>query len=117
MNYSTTFSPIYVGIFELDTVGTVLYSRQPQTNVHPEKPKYLVGQNFFEQVADFDNAPEFRRRFKNFISSHNFKENFSFECHSMEGNFPVRVLMVRAKEKSESQSNDIVILDIRKKEV
>ena len=115
MNYVTTISsPNYVGIFELDTTGTVLYSRQLQPQ---PTSQHLVGQDFFEQVADFENAQDFRRRFRNFISSHNFKENFSFECRSLEGNVPVRVLMLRAKEKSQSQSNDIVILDIRKNEV
>lgn len=113
MNYVTTnSSPSYVGIFELDTTGTVLYSRKPQPTA-----EHLVGQDFFEQVADFENAQDFRRRFRNFISSHNFKENFSFLCRSMQGNVPVRVLMLRAKENSQSQSNDIVILDIRKNEV
>lgn len=118
MNYAATISsPSYVGIFELDTAGTVLYSRQSQPNPTAQNTEYLVGQNFFEKVADFENAPDFRRRFRNFISSHNFKENFSFECRSMQGNVPIRVLMLRAKEKNQSQSNDIVILDIRKNEI
>ena len=107
--YNLAASPNYLGIFELDMAGNVLYSRQAQS-------AEIVGQNFFDQVADFENAPDFRRRFRNFISSHNFKENFSFECRSMQGNFPVRVMMLRATEKSESRSSDIVILDIRKNE-
>lgn len=117
MNYSAAISPNYVGIFELDIQGMILYSRQTQTNTNTLPSNYLVGQNFFEEIACFDNASDFHRRFKNFINSHNSKENFSFECRLIEGNVPIRVLMLRAKEKTESQTNDIVILDIRKNEI
>jgi hypothetical protein len=107
-------SPLYVGIFELDTAGTVLYTRQSQPGSSIEKNTYLVGQNFFENVADFENMTDFRRRFKNFVSSHSSTEHFQFECRSIKGSVPVRVLMMRAREKNESNSTEIVIIDIRK---
>jgi hypothetical protein len=117
MNHQlSVFAPNYVGIFELDTAGTVLYSRKSAANLTNENVQSPVGQNFFDQIADFENAPDFRRRFRNFITSHQTKENFHFECRSMQGNVPVRVLMLRATEKNDCQTNDIVILDIRKNE-
>ena len=107
-------TPNFVGIFELDLAGVILYFRQNQMSLPKESNNYLVGQNFFEQVVDFENVQDFRRRFKNFISSRNSTENFLFECRSAEGNIPVRVLMLRASEKNDNQSHDFVILDIRK---
>jgi hypothetical protein len=109
-------SPIFVGIFELDSAGTVLYSRQSQTCPLVEKTKTIIGQNFFENVANFENVPDFRRRFKNFFYSGHSTENFLFECRSNNESYPVKVLMLRASEKNDNQSNEIVILDIRKNE-
>lgn len=113
---SLTF-PNFVGIFELDSAGTVLYSRQTNPCPVVEKSKPLVGQNFFDTVADFENVPDFRRRFKTFFQSGHSTENFTFECRSQDECYPVRVLMLRASEKNDNQTNEIVILDIRKNEI
>lgn len=113
---SSLTSPLFVGIFELDSAGTVLYSRQshPCPLVKRENP--LVGQNFFENIADFENVPAFRHKFKNFFYSGHSTENFNFECRCRNKCYPVRVLMLRASEKNNNSSNEFVILDIRRNE-
>jgi hypothetical protein len=49
------------GLFELDTLGTVLYSRiEPDGESDGAAPN-VAGHNFYNEVAPFDNAEEFRR--------------------------------------------------------
>ncbi len=118
MNFSSHLAASdFAGIFELDSAGTVLYTRylrisepfnENTENINP------VGQNFFEQIADFENVTEFRRRFKNFVGSRQSAENFLFECRFTDESVPVRVMMMRARETNETKTADIVILDIRK---
>jgi hypothetical protein len=116
-HFSYLTPPNFIGFFELDLARTVLYSRKTVSGLTTEKAEYLVGEDFFEKVADFENSPELRRRFKDFIKSHHSTDHFFFECRSLQGSLPVKVLMWRGSEKNESQSKEIVILDIRKKEI
>jgi hypothetical protein len=101
------------GLFELKNDGTVLYSRFRQNNQLINATNELVGQNFFEEIAGFENARELRRIFNNFVKSNQFTDNFVFDCRFAEKTVPVRVMMVRAFENSYPTGSDIVILDIR----
>lgn len=115
MNYVSSLTSFdFAGIFELDTAGTVLYTRMPQTTKLIDKRTDLIGQNFFEQVANFENIQDFRRRFQNFVGSRQSVENFLFECRFTDAVVPVRVLLVRARETSEAQTAGFVIVDIRR---
>jgi hypothetical protein len=73
----------------------------------------LIGHNFFEDVASFENAAELRRIFNNFIKSNKFTDNFIFDCRFADEIVRVRVMLVRAFENSYPNPADIVILDIR----
>ena len=73
----------------------------------------LVGHNFFDEIASFENARDLHRIFKNFIKSNKFTDNFIFDCRFPEETVRVRVMMVRAFENSFPNPSDIVILDIR----
>jgi hypothetical protein len=107
-------TPDFVGIFELDTEGNVLYSRNSAQGIQARKSTNLVGRNFFGQVADFENITDLRRRFREFVFGHSSAENFLFECRLNEETLPVRILMMRAREINEAQVANIVILDIRR---
>jgi|SRR5215203_5626971 len=101
------------GLFELNNDGTVLYSRFRKNNQLLNTNSEMVGHNFFEDIAGFENVRDLRRIFNNFVRSNKFTDNFIFECRFSEEVVPVRVMMVRAFENSFPNPADIVILDIR----
>ena len=101
------------GLFELNNDGTVLYSRFRQNDRLINASTELVGHNFFEEVAGFENARELRRIFNNFVKSNKFTDIFIFECRFPDEVVRVRVMMVRAFENSYPNPEDIVIMDIR----
>jgi len=114
MNFASYITaPNRSGLFELNNDGTVLYSRFRQNNELLNASAELVGQNFFEEIAGFENAKDLRRIFNNFVKSNQFTDNFVFDCRFDEKTVPVRVMMVRAFENSYPNHGDIVILDIR----
>ena len=101
------------GLFELNNDGTVLYSRFRLNNRLTNADTELVGHDFFEEVAGFENARELRRIFNNFVKSNKFTDNFIFDCRFPGEVVRVRVMLVRAFENSYPNPADIVILDIR----
>ena len=67
MSSVVTSRPNLFGLLELDTAGTVLYSRIDRDGdaggvVAPD----ITGRNFFSDVAPFQNVEEFHRRLDNF---------------------------------------------------
>lgn len=102
------------GLFELDRTGTVLYSRFRRTNDLLNLTEQLAGQNFFDDVADFENVKDFRNKFMNFVSSRQFSDNFSFNCRLDGKNIPLRVMILRATEANHDETRDILIVDIRR---
>jgi hypothetical protein len=102
------------GIFELDGDGTVLYSRFKSRSQLADLTNHLNGQNFFEDFFKFENAEDFQHKFKYFVSSHQFTDNFIFDCQTTGKTVPVRVMLLRASEVSNQESRDILIVDIRK---
>lgn len=101
------------GLFELKNDGTIVYSRFRQNNNLISADSELVGHNFFDDVAGFENSRELRRLFNNFVKSSKFTDNFVFDCRFPDKIVRVRVMMVRAFENSFPNPSDIVILDIR----
>lgn len=114
MNYASNLtSEELFGLFELDAAGTVLYSRVRQDNQLINAKPDWIGQNYFEEVAPFENIGEFRRRFTNFIRGRQTAESFTFDCRFRETIVPVKVMMAGAYEVGSSEPANIVILDIR----
>jgi hypothetical protein len=114
-NYASnlTSQDLY-GLFELDATGTVLYSRVRYNNrLINAKPDW-IGQNYFEEIAPFENTREFRRRFMNFVQGTQTAESFTFECRFQEMVVPVKVLMAGAYESGSGKPANIIILDIRR---
>ena len=101
------------GLFELNNEGVVLYSRFRQNNQLLNADNNLVGHNFFDEIAVFENARDLRRIFNNFVKSNKFTDNFVFNCRFSEQTVRVRVMMVRAFENKYPNPSDNVILDIR----
>ena len=102
------------GLFELDTAGTVLYSRiEPEGSSSRTGPN-IAGTNFFEQVAPFCNAEELRQRIREFTRSQSPADNFNFVCQYDNGPQPVRVLLARIRERSSGEQAKSMLVHIRK---
>jgi hypothetical protein len=102
------------GLFELDQAGNVLYSRiEPEGSPAFTDPN-VSGNNFFEEVAPFENVEESRQRIGNFTRSHGLADNFNFICHYENGPQPVKVLLARIGTRSNSTPIKSVLVHIRK---
>jgi hypothetical protein len=102
------------GLFELDSAGTVLYSRiEPDAGASVAAAN-LAGRNFFEEVAPFENVEEFRQRIANFTRSHGQADNFNFTCRVNDDALPVRVLLARIRERSNGSHTKSILVHIRK---
>ncbi len=112
----TNVSSGNMGLFELDTAGTVMYSR-----VNPgvyaasttAAPSDFVGRNFFEEVALFKDAEEFRRRFRHFACGSDSAEKFTFTCQFEERPAEMKVMLTRISEREFDEDKKLIIVDIR----
>jgi photoactive yellow protein len=105
------------GLVELDTAGTVLYSRSEEENTaSSHHSEGITGRNFFSEVAPFHNTEEFQRRFNNFINSSNqAAHSFNFTCRCDDDLLvPVRVLLARIHELSNNERTKSILVHIRK---
>jgi hypothetical protein len=102
------------GLFELDADGKVLYSRLRRNMETFEPEPGVVGCNFFDEVAAFENVEDFRRRFKYFVKGSNSTENFNFDFRFEQDAVPMRVMLVRVSETENNENANLVIVDIRK---
>lgn len=102
------------GLFELDAVGTVLYSRiEPDGNSSGTEPN-VAGHNFFDEVIPFENVEEFRARINGFARSEVQVGNFNFTCQLNSESLSVRVLLARIRERSNGDHTKSVLVHIRK---
>lgn len=102
------------GLFELDPLGTVLYSRiEPDGNSSGAGPN-VAGHNFFDEVIPFENVEEFRERINSFAHSEGQVGNFNFICQLNNESLSVRVLLARIRERSNGDYMKSVLVHIRK---
>jgi hypothetical protein len=102
------------GLFELDTTGTVLYSRvEPDGDGRGVAPD-VSGLNFFDDVASFENAAELRHRIATFTDSEGQADSFHFTCLFDNGPLPVKVLLARIRERSNGRRTKSILVHIRK---
>lgn len=103
----------FFGLFELDSAGTVLYSRI-ETDDDALAPPDVTGQNFYTQVAPFRNFEEFRQQVECFSRSTQPASSFDFKCEYKDGPLTVRVLLARIRERSQQDVTRSVLVHIRK---
>jgi photoactive yellow protein len=102
------------GLFELDTAGTVKYSRIEAGNAMLNSSSGLIGLNFFDEVAPFKNTEELRQRFRYFANSSTAAEKFNFSCHFNGSPTEVKVMLTQINEREFDANSKLIILDIRK---
>ena len=99
-----------LGLFELDDAGKVLYHRMDSPGVSPE----LTGQNFYDEVAPFENVDEFRRCVADFTHGAKAADSFDFDCHYDGIDHPVRVLLARICASMDPNNTKSVLVHIRR---
>ncbi|HWW74585.1 MAG TPA: hypothetical protein VNZ44_04265 [Pyrinomonadaceae bacterium] len=103
------------GLLELDSDGTVLYSRVEADGSGAGKPAPdLTGLNFFTEVAPFTNVDDFRRQFDLFGSGQQPASSLDFVCQYDDGPVAVRVLLARIRESSDHQTTKSILVHIRR---
>ena len=118
MNAQISEHSVLLGMFELDSAGTVLYSRPESggaaaTTAAPRPD--LTGRNLFEEAAHFSNASELRRRVNLFRLSGAQADSFDFTCEYEDGPVPVRVLLARIRERSNYDTTKSVLVHVRRR--
>lgn len=105
----------FYGLVELDSAGTVLYSRvEPDGAPSDARPPDLAGRNFYTEVAPFMNVGEFRQQLELFRRSQQPASSFDFTCQYEDGPLTVRVLFARMRERSDQNATKSVLVHIRK---
>lgn len=102
------------GLYELTDSGTVLYSRSRTEEGLRAPNQEFVGQDFFRDVAPFENTEDLRRHFRQFIAGARSVDAFVFDGFSGSEVIRTKVLMTRAFETDHDHAAGIVIMDIRR---
>src|ERR1044071_953832 len=84
-----------LGLFELDVDGKVLYYRMDSAGETSAMSPDIVGRNFYNEVAGFENVEEFRRCVSEFTRRATAADSFEFECRYGGSAQPVKVLLAR----------------------
>jgi hypothetical protein len=110
--FSNTTTNLF-GIFELSDDGTVLTSLIRENGRYKKPIAKMVGKDFFDEIADFENTFDLRKHFRNFITSRKSFDIFEFRCEYPRQTLQTRISMTRGTEFDYDHSNGIVIMDIR----
>ena len=102
------------GLFELDLMGTVMYSRIDSSNSSVNLPPNLVGLNFFDEVAPVQDSEKLRQRFRYFAKGSDSAEKFTFTSQVDEQPTEVKVLLTQINERDYNGNEKFIIVDIRK---
>ena len=102
------------GLLELDTAGTVLYSRIEAEAGSDGSPSDVTGQNFYSEVASFLNVEEFHQRLDTFHRSGERANSFVFHCDYEDGAVPVRVLLARMSGRTNGDLTKSLLVHIKK---
>ena len=99
-----------LGLFELDDAGKILYYRMDSAGTSAD----MTGQNFYDEVAPFENVEEFRQCVTDFTLGAKAADSFDFDCHYGGSDHPVRVLLARISERVNVHNTKSVLVHIRR---
>ena len=109
--------PRFFGLVELDAEGKVLYSRgEPggEPDGSAASAADFTGRNFYTEVAPFRNMGEFRERLEDFSRGPLPAFSMDFKCQYEDCTLPVRILLARIRERSESEVTKSILVHIRR---
>jgi hypothetical protein len=96
-------------IYELEDDGTVIYSRPRSEG----EQIGLEGQNFFDEVAGFEDIARYRKHFQSFVKSNKAIASFIWRRSSAGMSIDTRVLMTRAYQSGGCPRTGVVMMEIR----
>jgi hypothetical protein len=105
----------FYGLVELDSAGTVLYTRfEPDGGQTSASAPDCAGLNFYRQVAPFRNVEDFRELLEGFMRGSQPAHSIDFTCDYEDGPVLVRVLFARIRERTEKDVTRSVLVHIRR---
>jgi hypothetical protein len=113
MNSTSLLFPTPVfGFFELDSEGTVLYSRPVGDAEKTNGNQTIIGQDFFREVFSCQNIETFRRKFLDFVIGNQMTERFLFKCLAAE-TILLKIMFVKVLENNGAKNKKVIYVDIR----
>jgi len=103
------------GLFEIDAAGKVLYYRKDSAGEPGGTPSDIVGHNFYNEVARFENVEEFRRCVTEFTRSATAADSFDFECRYGGSAHRVKVLLARICESVNRENTKSILVYLKRK--
>ena len=103
-----------LGLFELDDTGKVLYYRTDLGEPNGTSSD-IVGHNFYNEVAHFENVDEFRHCVTEFIRSATAADSFEFECRYGSTAHRVKVLLARIYESVNRRNTKSILVYLKQK--
>ena len=104
-----------LGLFELDAAGKVLYYRLDSAGETGGTSPDIVGRNFYNEVAGFENVEDFRRCVTEFTSSDTAADSFDFECRYGDFAHRMKVLLARICESENRRNTKSVLVYLKRK--
>lgn len=115
MSGSLITAPELLGLFELDDTGKVLYHRLESAGERSATLPDIVGHNFYNVVAGFENVEEFRRCVTEFTRSNTPADNFDFECRYGGSAHRIKVLLARISGSVSRNNTKSVLVYLKRK--
>lgn len=115
MSVSLISAQELLGLFELDAAGKVLYYRMDSDGEPNGASPGIVGRNFYNEVANFENVEEFRRCVTEFTRSDTPADSFDFECRYGKSAHRVKVLLARIRESVNRNNTKSVLVYVKRK--
>jgi photoactive yellow protein len=111
MQADATYEEMPLGLFEVNSDGTVVYyNREGAGAGVPD----MTGRNFFRDVAPVARSEEFQKLIRGFERGAARSQSFYYRFESGGATLPVRVMLSRVRERlHDSESHSVLIL-IRK---
>ena len=115
MSVSLMTAQELLGLFELDDAGRVLYYRMDSAGEPGGTSPDIVGRNFYNDVAGFENVEEFRRCVTEFTRGAMAADSFDFECHYGSSAHRVKVLLARICESVNRANTKSILVHLKRK--
>lgn len=98
------------GLFELDELGTVLYTRIEPESGDSAPASDLIGKDFFSEIGESASTLELRAKFANFTRGTGIADSFLLTYRQNGDTLPVKVLFARICEKQNpAQTKSIMV--------
>ena len=115
MSVSLMTTQELLGLFELDDAGKVLYYRMDSAGEPSDTSPDIVGRNFYNEVASFENVEEFRRCVTEFTRSDTPADSFDFECRYGSSAHRVKVLLARISESANQANTKSILVYVKRR--